>query len=525
MKLYISLLFFLFFSSQIINAQPAKMTEIEDADEHFKHGNFLSAIPVYKTELKKDPENKKAKYRLGICYLNTRLNREEAVTYLEAAAQDASTDEDVWMYLGRAYHLGNRIEDAIAAFEKFQAVKPKRAAEVEHYIEQCEIAIKMMRKPERVLFQNLGKEINSPEPDYNPFIDRDEAFLVFTSRRKENFGGKKVEIDGYRSSDIYQSSLNIDGNWTPAKNAGRGVNGNLDEQVVGLKSDGMEMCMYLDHIDKFGDIYMSVRRDATSEFVKPKMIDPETVNLKIETSGCMSEDGNLLIFARREDMDANSDLYMSRRLPNGKWGIPQKLPETINSSYNEDVPYLSYDGQTLYFSSDGHNSMGGYDLFKTNWDQELNTFSTPENLGYPINSTDDDKSICVTSDNRVAYVSAFRPNGFGDLDIYRVKFQDAEPISVIYTGNVFLDDTLPAHQPKNYNITITATNSKTGDEYTFAPHRNTGHFVMALPAGAYKLNASTKGYLHHREDLLVSDMGKLNTERRKDIILRKTGTD
>lgn len=510
-----------FISSVSVFAQPAKMLQIEDANEHFKHGNYFAAIPAYTAELKKDPDNSKIKYKLGLCYLNTRVDRDKAITYLEAASKDPKLEEDVWMSLGKAYHLNNRIEDAIAAFEKFAELKPKRAPEVERSIEQCENAVKLMKKPSNVSFQNLGSEINSSEPDYYPFIDRDEMYLVFTSRRKNNLGGKKVEMDGYRSSDIYQSNLDAHGKWTTAKNAGKGVNTNLDEQVTGLRSDGMEMYVYLDHIDKFGDIYITSRKDAAIDFGKAKIVDP-VVNQKIETSGCVSEDGSVLIFARREGMNDNSDLYMARRLPSGKWGIPQKLPETINSQYNEDMPFLSIDMKTLYFSSDGTHSMGGYDLFKCSWNQKTNTFSKPENLGYPINSTDDDRSICVTQDNRLAYVSAYRPKGFGDLDIYRIKFEDTEPVSVIYTGQFFMGDTIPANQPKSYAIDITVTNTATNYEYTFTPHSKTGRYVMALPAGNYKLVTHSKGFVRYKEDLVVSDMGKINLERNKDIMLKKS---
>ncbi|HOZ88070.1 MAG TPA: hypothetical protein PL029_09940, partial [Bacteroidia bacterium] len=407
--------------SQTLNG---KRTEIEDADEHFNQRNYPMAIPVYKVELKKDPENNKIKYKLGICYLNTRINYSQSITYLEEYAKDPKADEEVYFFLGRAYQLNNKLTEAIAAYKKFEGLRPKRAAEAERYIAQCESAIKLMRKPTNVSFQNMGKEINSDEPDYYPFINKDETVLAFTSRRKDNVGGKKFEIDGYRSSDVYLSTSE-NGAWTPAKNAGRAINSSLDEQVVGLKSDALEMYIYLDHIDKSGDIYVTNRKDRDTEFPKPKIFLPG-INDFFETSGCLSEDGNILFFARRMKQGEQSDLYLCRRLPNGNWAIPQKLPDNINTPYNEESPYLSYDFQTLYFASEGHNSMGGYDLFKSKWDQTKNTFSNPVNMGYPINSADDDRSICVTEDNRIAYISAFRPNGYGDLDIYRIRFNEAE---------------------------------------------------------------------------------------------------
>ncbi|MDI1355418.1 MAG: hypothetical protein PSX36_10890 [bacterium] len=503
----------------LLKAQSTRFDMLENGNEHYQNKNFLSAIPIYKSELKKDPWNNELKYRLGLCYLNTRINRETAITYLEELSKDKSTESDVWIHLGHAYLLTNRIEDAVKCFEKFMSLKPRRADEVEHFLEQCANAEAFLKSPVKITFQNLGTEINSSEPDYYPYIDRDEMTLVFTSRRKENFGGRRIEMDGYRSSDIYISTMQ-NGNWTEAKNVGRNVNGNLDEQSVGLRSDGLELYMYLDHIDKYGDVYVSRRPDVLSEFLRPKVCDP-IINEEIETAGCLSEDGELMVFARRNKLNDNSDLYTCRRLPNGKWGIPQRLPDCVNSPYNEDMPYLSYDGKTLYFASEGHNSMGGFDLFKSEWDQETNTFKPPVNLGCPINSTDDDRSICVTRDNRLAYVSSFRAGGFGDLDIYRVKFEEDEPIRVIYTGQLLVGDSTQQSAISNYDISLTVTNTKTNDEYVFTPQAKTGHFMMALPAGTYKLSTTVNGDANYEEDLLVSDMGRINMERHKDIILKK----
>jgi hypothetical protein len=514
-----ALLFLFTCVSAALLAQPKNFTQIEDADEHFENGNYLFAIKAYQSELKKSPDNLKIKFRLGICYLNTRISREESIPYLEEVSRNPKAEPEVWFYLARAYHLNNRIEDAKTSYEKFIALKPKESDDAKHFLEQARNAEKLMAKPANVTLQNLGKNINSDEPDYNPFINRNETYLVFTSRRKENLGGKKIEVDGYRSSDVYQSQMD-QGNWGPAKNAGRGVNTNLDEQVVGLRSDGLEMYMYIDHIDKFGDIYVSTRKDETSEFVKPKIFEGP-VNEKVETSGCVSEDGSPMFFARRESMNSNSDLWMSKWIPGGKWAMPIRLPDEVNTPYNEDLPFLTQDGQYLYFASEGHNSMGGYDLFRSKWDKEKNTFSKPENLGYPINSTDDDRSICVTADNRLAYISAYRPNGFGDLDIYRVKFNNVEPVIAIYIGQVFFGDTSKAMQPKSYALSIIVTSKANEDEYTFVPHPKTGRYVMALPAGEYSLTAQAKGFQKYTEDLIVTDLGAINAERIKDITLKR----
>lgn len=519
MHTFFKILIFVFISLQTFSQSKSTKPTIDDADEHFDHKNYIMAIPIYLSEFKKDANIKKIKYKIGVCYLNTKINRQEAIKYLEDYTKEPKCDEEAWIDLGKAYHLNNKIEEALTAFRKFIELKPKREDEVARYIQQCKNALQFMAQPSNVTFQNLGKEINSDEPDYYPFINADETFLAFTSRRKDNLGGKKVEIDGYHSSDIYYSKVE-NGKWAKALNAGRTINSALDEQVVGLKSDGLEMYVYVDHIEKFGDLYISQRKDLLTEFPKPKICDP-LINEKIETEGCLSQDGSLMIFARREKVDTKSDLYMCRKLPNGKWSLAQKLPETINTNYNEDFPYLSNDGTTLYFASEGHNSMGGYDLFKTTWNPEENTYTKPENLGYPVNSTDDDRSICVTPDNRVAYISAFRPGGFGDLDIYRIKFNENEQITKIYTGKVFLGDTLATTQPKNYTIQIIATNKNKNEEYTFAPNSKTGKYVISLPAGNFKISISSIGYQNYTEEMIISDIGKLDIEKNKNFVLTK----
>lgn len=490
---------------------------IDDAEEHFSHKNYVMAIPIYKNELKKDPLNIKIKYRLGICLINTKINRQEAVKFLEEYTKEPKADEEAWIALGRAYHLTNKIESAIKAFNKFAELKPKRADEVANYLRQCKNAQELIASPVNVTFMNLGKDINSEDPDYYPFVNANETFLAFTSRRKENMGGKKLEIDGYRSSDVYYSKVESS-SWTKAVNAGKLINTPLDEQVVGLKSDGLEMYVYLDHIDKFGDLYITERKDVNVDFPKYKITDP-IINEKVETSGCLSDDGQLMIFARRDKVDSKSDLFMCRKLPTGKWSLAQKLPDVINTEFNEDFPYLSSDGVTLYFASEGYNSMGGFDLFKTTWNPETNEYTKPVNLGYPINSTDDDRNICVTPDNRVGYVSAFRPGGFGDLDIYRIRFNDREQISKFITGKVFLGDS--TIQRTEFVISIIATNKANKQEYTFVPNTKTGKYVISLPPGNYDIQAFSDGYITLKETLIVSDIGRVEMIKSKNILLQK----
>lgn len=507
-------LFFLCCFSYSVTFSQSKRYDIADADEHYSHHNFLMALPIYKELLKNDKNNASIHYKIAECYLNTNINKSEAIKYLEFCTKDPKVESNVWLRLGHAYRLSNKIDDATKAFETYKELEPKKKKIADRELEICANAKMLMRNPVNVSFTNLGKDINSEFADYYPWITQDESFLAFTTRRKGQTAGR-VEVDGYFASDIYTSKVEA-GKWTKAENPGTKINSSLDEQVVGLKADGSEMLIYIDHIDKYGDIYSSVKKNGA--WVKYKPL-PEHINKKIEHSASISADGNTLFFVRGENKDAQTDIYICRKLPNGNWSEPFKLGEQINTDYHEDFPYLSTDGVTLYFSSEGHNTMGGFDLFKSVWNPEENTWTQAENLGFPVNTTDNDRSISLTPDNRAGYISAWRPGGQGDLDIYRIKFNDMDQKLTLYLGGMMLGDSLD--QPKEYIANILAINTASQEEFSFAPNPNNGKFVMALPAGAYEITVTADGFAELKDKLTVSDLGLPISEEKKNYKLAK----
>ena len=421
------------------------MPKFLKAEDLFEAGNYLSAIPLYKEVLNKAPHNKFVMAKLAVCYIKTRTNRDQSVKLLEKLVESKDIDPKIWYYLGKAYHLNNKLDDAIAAYENYKTfkLKKKEVEDVNRQIEMCKNAKQLMQYPVNVIFTNIGKEINTEFPEYYPFVDENETILVFTSRRKTNVGGGRAEADGYRSSDIWISTVknNV---WDKPMSAGKEINTKFDEMCVFLNPEGNVMLVYVDRGgEKFGDLYLSMK-DKKSQFGKLKPL-PEIINDpdKIELSGCFNRDSSIFFFVRKDKLETTSDIFMVKKLPNGQWGLPQKLPEQIiNTPYNEDFPYLAPDGVTFYFASEGHNSMGGYDIFKSIFDPETGKFTPAENLGYPINSTDDDMGICVTKNKKIAYVSAYRPTGYGDLDIYRIKFMDEEQATKIFKGKIFYERVL-----------------------------------------------------------------------------------
>ncbi|CAN5375257.1 hypothetical protein BH09BAC5_BH09BAC5_25080 [soil metagenome] len=514
MKLFCA--FFILLNSICLSAQtPNGVPDADLAAEHFSHGNYTMALPIYLALLKRDGTNYEYNFRTGICYLQTNGHKQEAIKYLEICTKSPKVENDAWLYLGKAYHYGLKFDDAIKAFETYKLkAKEKDKLEADHYIEQCKNGKILVANPSDVTFFDLPKEVNSEFPDYYPFVTQDESMLVYTSRRKGNVGAMKPEMDGYYASDIWVSK-SLNGVWQKSKGAGPLVNGQYDEQCTGLSADGKVMTVYVDNITDLGDIYSTTYKNSFAKIEK----FGAPINDGFETAGALAPDGNSIFFAsKRDGGQGGTDIYMCRKLPNMKWGLPINLT-ILNTQYNEDFPFMSPDGKTLYFCSEGHNSMGGFDLFYSVWDQENNTWSTPKNVGYPVNSPENDFTISFTENNRVAYISSDRDGGTGDLDIWRVVFNEVQSNTfTMVTGDILgVDSTFT-----KADLFIQVTNSATNEDYgSYRPSPTTGKYVMALPPGKYIMTVEAPGYKTYVETVLVFDIGPQG-EMSKDILLVKS---
>ncbi|MEO6902814.1 MAG: hypothetical protein ABI315_06655 [Bacteroidia bacterium] len=518
-KLQINLLFFcfsLFCFSKLVAQSNSKYIDPREAKEHFSHHNYLAAIPVYKQLLSNQPDNAEYNHKLGICYLKTNINKTLAIPFLEKASHQSKFDKEVWNDLGLAYQYASRFDDAIKAYNQYKnsGISSKEIVLLNHRIETCNNGKEYAKYPINVTFENLGIDVNSPYPDYYPFTTEDESFIIFTSRRSDNIGGQ-LEVDGYYSSDIYISTP-INGSWGKPKNLGGGINTRYDEQAVGLTPNGETMLLYLDHIDSLGNLYSSTYKSNVFQRIK-KLND--NVNAYFETSGSINKEDNIIFFAsKRPGGFGETDIYMSRKLPNGLWGVALNLGATINTEYREDFPTIAPDGKTLYFSSQGHAGMGDFDLFKSTWNEEDNTWSVPKNLGYPINSVGDDRCISFTKDNSVAYISAVRDGGYGDLDLYRLKFNDVEDQYTVVETYITAKDSI-----KNLSAIVTVTNIKDKNiqPYTYIPNTNSGKFIMALKPGKYDITVDAKGYKPYSDSITIFDIGYLQNDTKKTFILQK----
>ncbi|MBL4755278.1 MAG: PD40 domain-containing protein [Flavobacteriales bacterium] len=484
-RIIVSFLLFQFSAPDTIG----QFTDPRTAKEHFNHGNYSRAISVYKKLLQKDRNNALYNHNLGLCYLRTNIDRKLAIPYLEKCTQLPKVDPEVYFDLGLAYHYALKFKEAIAAYNQYkESDGTKRQDLVDRKIEMCKNGKWFVRNKVPIIFEHLGPEINTKYPDYYPFVAKDESFIVFTSRR-----AGVLEFDGFYQSDIYLSTYGQTG-YLKSGRGNANINSEFDDQAVGLSDNADRLFVYVDNIKEVGDIYVA-KKDG-KRIGKIAKLGSNVNGPKLETSCSVSADGNTLFFTSgRDGGEGGLDIYMSRRLPDGAWGLPQNLGSQINSKYNEDFPTLSADGQTLYFCSEGHNSMGGYDIFTSEWEAESNSWSMPENMGYPINDAMDNRTISFLEDGKTAYISALRPEGLGDLDIYRVRF----PYQVL----ILLQ--LPTSDPDNPVIKdayVQVDNSGLETPLIFTANQSTGYYTLVVNhPGVYNLKIEADGFQLYEETI------------------------
>ncbi|MBC7864010.1 MAG: PD40 domain-containing protein [Bacteroidia bacterium] len=488
--------------------------------------NYLQALPIYKTLAKNSPDNAEFRYKYGLCLVNTYGNLTEAIANLEFAAEKNKTNSDYWFYLGLACQHNINFDKAITAFEHCKQTASKKDLEkIERQIENCLHGKELTAYPVNVTFQNLGKNINSVYPDYYPLVPDDESFLLYTTRRPLK-PAAKPEMDGYFSSDIYTATPK-DGAWINSKNIGVTINTLLDEQAVDISGDGKLMTLYMDHIDSAGNLYLS--ENTKTGFRRPERTDAK-INEGFETAGAMNANEDVMVFAsERKGGTGGKDIYIIRKLCNGHWATPEHLGNNVNTKFNEDFPRLSKDGKTLFFASEGHSSMGGFDIFKSEWNETQMSWSAPQNLGYPINDAFDNENITFSADGSHAYISAIREGGMGDLDLYKIKFNEAEPHYCIITGYIKTSDSVAANikikilvsgAEDNLSASAGTTPKPITDVLKFAPVQKTGKYVMALPPGSYKLNIVAEGYEEVIVPYTIFEV-PFQPERTKDFILQR----
>jgi outer membrane protein OmpA-like peptidoglycan-associated protein len=527
--------------------------ELELGDHEFgaDPARFGAALPHYLRAQKFNPKNALLNAKIGECYLHS-ATKQEALIYLQQAQQlDAKAEPRLHYLLARALHLTGQWDAAIKEYEQARPVAAEATSDdvavttddLARSVRECHRGQQMQVHPVRVKLENAGPAINSPMSDYAPLISADESVLLLTSRRTGSTGGQLDSEGDGMLEDIYQSDWNGSG-WSPARNLGAPVNTAHHDATVGLSADGQHLLVYMEENE--GDIYESDL--VGNAWSKPRNLGARLNTKFHESAACYSPDGKYLYFVsdRPEGNRGGRDIYrleLDARTP------AENLGPVINSPYDEEGVFMHPDGKTLYFSSKGHDSMGGYDIFKSTLN-EKGQWSEPANLGWPINTPDDDVYFVLSASGQHGYYSSDQPGGLGGKDIYRVTFLGSEPtpVAAVSKAPAASKSATPVAKPasapasatplahvtilkgvvtdavskKPLAATIEVIDNQKGEVVaTYQSNAATGRYLISLPSGLnYGVSVRQTGYLLYSENVNLP-ANALYAERQQDVALNR----
>jgi tetratricopeptide (TPR) repeat protein len=506
-NIFYSLIFITLFIAKLNSqnkAVPVKQ-QLKQAAFYFDSGDYASALKAYKKVLEEDKKNETAHLFAFICRMN--LNQPGDSLRLEADHLVNSKQPDALFYLGKYKHKVKSFDEATNYFIKYKSIDAKKRSvsneEVENMLVTCHNAKKEISKPHRSVIRSLGPEINSIYAEYIPIISPDESALYFTSRRGAN-------IYAGQDEDVYVSYKKGTA-WGAAEKLAAPINSEIHDACVAISKDGKKMMLYRSAPGQItGDLYLSTLSE-NKEWESPKKMELGVNSQYIETGASFSSDTSDIYFSsNRPGGYGGNDLYRVRRLPNGRWGLPYNLGPTVNTKHDEDDPFMTGEN-VLYFSSRGHSTIGGFDVFKTNLTGDLNDFSDPENLGYPINTVNDDRFFVLSSDSKRAYYSSSNESNLGLSDIYEIdtRFKDDDLVvkhAIIYKNDV----------PGKAKVTLLDNENKQVAGI-FNSNSGTGKFIFVMnPYKSYKAVVEYEGYTTSVLELAPA----VREENEKELVIR-----
>ncbi len=457
----------------------------DDAEEYRDAEEFVEALPLYLLLEKKDLLNANISYKIGQCYLNIRGKKDKAIPYLESAVKNVSSDFDESFYetraplkalllLGVAYRIDNRPQKAISVFnilkDSIRETDPEFLSVVDMHIKFCENAILLNAFPGEPRKEKLPSQINDEYSNYNPVLVNNDSILYYME-----------ELKFY---DALMRSENRGGNWSTPENLTPSIGSDGDHILVGASADGTTLLLYYYEALKAGEIYSTDYREGKWTPMKPLN---DNINTQYhETHASFSPDGSTLYFtSNRPGGYGGLDIYKSDLNDSGDWGPAVNLGPVINTPYNEETPIMNADDELLYFSSQGHLSMGGYDIFYA-LKLDDNKWHQPINMGAPVCTTDDDLFYFPLEENVSGLMSRLEPPLNTGYDIYRyhsMVFANSPRFNV--SGKI---ENVDSANYSEYNIAV--IDLRKGDTLVKSGIKPDGKYDLLLPAGTFAVVAN-----------------------------------
>lgn len=425
--------------------------------------------------------------------------REAILQYRKGIAVNQDFSPTLYFIVANTELMTGLYENARKDYEKFLSYPDQakdKQEKANRNIKSCDFGINSMAHPVPFKPVNLGDSINSPNDDYMNAVTADEQQLYLT--RKLPRDHHSIHESTEFNEDFFKA-IKTDSIWRKAKNMGPPINTDENEGALCISPDGKYIFFAAcNRPDGYGscDLYWSKKTGDT--WSTPENMGPVVNSSAWDSQPSFSSDGKTLYFASsREGGKGSSDIWKTELQPDGSWAIPVNLGDSINTKYEEMAPFIHPDNRTLYFGSRGHQGMGGFDLFVSRMDADGN-WSSPLDLGYPINTNADEINLVVNAKGDVAYISSDKLGGKGGMDIYSFKlYKEAQPSMVTYFKGVVFDKETNKRLEAKFELTDLST-GKSVSRSSSDPV--TGEFLLALPLDKeYGLNVSKPGYLFYSD--------------------------
>ncbi len=493
----------------------------QEAERNYRSGDYAAAAKFLQKAVSIDPHFIEAWLMQGDVQMETQRPAEAIQSFEQALAIDTLFYPPAAFILARLY-LDKGQNNKAAVLMKRMLTKNELRPELQLLmLERYQTAVfrqEAIENPVPFDPQSLGTQVNSAADEYVNAVRLDGRLLLFTRRSADT----SAHRESWLKEQLFQSARS-DSGWDTA--VLMPLNWPMTDQVgaMQLSADGKKLyfaaCSWPGGLGSC-DLYVSELKDG-------KWVKPESLGAQINTAGwesqpTVSADQQTLIFSsRRKDGLGGSDLYKSIRLPNGSWSRPINLGEQINSPQNEMAPFLHPDGKTLYFSSDRPISMGGYDLYISRMD-EAGRWQKPVNLGYPINTGDDEINLIVSPDGKTAYLSAKAADGAGGFDIYSFDLDEKiRPEPATYLQFVVRDSL--TREPLSVTITLLdpTTAQTVFETNTTLPE---GEAICLVPSrNQYALQISKEAYLFY-DSFIAADSGTELRPIQTEVLLKRIET-
>ncbi|TFH39473.1 MAG: hypothetical protein E4G95_01050 [Bacteroidia bacterium] len=482
-----------FFIPFTISGQNDEMRGIfVKAESHYLFGEFELANPLYLILNDQMPGNANIKYKIGNCYLNIPGEKIKATEFLEEAVKNASYEAnaesfketraplDAYFSLATAYRINDEFEKALETYTRLKTLMPEsgkleNSDFINQQINSCVDALSMIDVPVVFTSEDLGSLINVGSVNSCPVISGDGNTLVFTEER------------GLENSIFFVRKLG--GAWQEPVDITEQLGGAKDCSSSSLNYNGTRLYLYKN--DGYnGNIYCSDFSD--EKWSKIKKLN-KNINTKFyESHASISTDGKTLYFtSNREGGEGGLDIYVSVLDSKGKWGKAKNLGIVINTPFNEDTPFITGDFTTLYFSSEGHAGMGGYDLFRA--EKQGESWKSPSNLGYPLSTSDNDSFFHPFNNGQNGYYSVY--TGYKEKNIQYITMgasADQGGMTEI-KGIVTLSDTIIEFND-NFRVLLADRNTGYTLDVSF-PNKSTGFYHLLADPGQYVLTWEGLGYI------------------------------